>query len=474
MTVATRGLQDYQQYHALALLQGIQEWLDTVESDEEALAVVEIIEGVFRDPSDVESRYIGLAVQARFGVHLLGLDADTLAVRRRDLENSLVLIDSSTLVPWLARGSAGSPATALLMERLKASGLVVASTSLLIEELAEHARWAQKQIDASGAYQTPNVLEMATGRAGAKSNAFLEGFLRGTVEPGGASRLDDYISSCFGLPSVSNPLKDEEVLVGLKAMGLKILDLSQVDSDSARTDAESYLTAIRDKRRKAKTYTHDRQVQAEAEALALVEWARGGVDSAVGTFSNAYFISFTSMLNQVSSLSTPVTMRPEAALHWLATVRPLHESEAAALHHELMWELQARRMDLVDTASLSRAFGPLISASRERLEEQIANNQELTAQIYGDGAVERIKSAPSLQLPVLLESVLYDRLGHLEEALEDRESELRAMQEELKAAEADRTELSKLKERAAGRRKYERRKENSEQKSKRKRRGGRQ
>jgi hypothetical protein len=459
LAFATGGAPAQQDYHALALLQSMREWLDTANDEAEALAVVETIQGVFRQPTPAEKAYVATAIQARFVLHLLSLDDDTLAARRKELADSLFLIDSSTLIPWLATSSAGSLAATALIRRLQELGAAVATTWPLAEEVAEHARWAQRTIREAGGVQAIPVFEAATGRAGMRTNAFLEGFLSHYGADPSAPTFDRYLASCLAAPSVSNPVTDEELLTALGDQEIAVLNFSSVAAqhDTLGPERSRYFGLIRDRRVAAASYRHDRQVRAEAEAVALVEKARIGnfnVDSAI--VSNGYFISYTSMLNQVAGSNNPITMRPEAALSWLATIRPASSDDVQAIISELLWELQERRMNLVDQDLLLNAFGPLIAASRERLEEVLPKYQALVAQRYGGGMSEA-SAVKDLDLPVVLESVLFDRVDELQRQVAHQAAELEVERSRGAMSEAERGELDRLRLKERRRRRYHRR-----------------
>ena len=66
-------------------------------------------------------------------------------------------------------------------------------------------------------------------------------------------------------------------------------------------------------------------------------------------------------------------------------------------------------MDLVDPAMLSRVFGPLVSASRERLEEVLPRYQALMAERYGSDRKVDSRQIPPLDIPVVLDSLLFEQ-----------------------------------------------------------------
>lgn len=463
LAFATGVTPTHQDYHALALLQDLGNWLDKAANEAEALVVVDAIQEVFRAPSEAETEYLGLAVQARFVVHLLGLDEDTLAARIRELRGSAFLVDSTTLIPWFAKGGSGHDAANILIQRLIDAGATPVTTPHLVIELAEHARWAQSAIRNADGVQTIPVFEAATGRAGSRSNAFLDGYLA-FMASRGSSSFDQYLAHCLGVAKVSPDVTDAEVEDAIRARGMRLLkfELATAGDATAAARRRQYEEAIRERRLQGASFRHDRQVTAEAEAMILVERARNGTLSVDGlTFENGYFLSYSSLLNDISNDARPITMRAEAALSWLATLRPAGKEDTRLLMSELLWELQERRMNLVDQATLLTAFSPLLSATRAQLDEQLAHYQSLVAQRYGGGeeGEETIAAAAvaDLDAPVVLDAVLAQRVSELTEVVAHQAREIQTARQQAAASEATAAELAWARDKLRKREKYQRR-----------------
>lgn len=457
LAFATGGMPTQQDYHALALLQSIGEWLDKANDAAEALCVIQTIQDIFRRPTAAESAYIGTAVQGRFVLHLLSLDNDTLAVRMKELERSLFLIDAHNLIPWLASGSAGSDSAHALIRKLQESRAMVATTRPLVEELAEHARWGQRQIASAGGVQTVSFEEAMTGKAGYNTNAFLLGCASsGSIVT--AAAFDEYLARCMGVPRVANPVTDHEVAAALSAHHIRVLDYDSLTAADASLvhDRDQYIRLVEHRRKAGKTFKHDRQVRAEAEAVALVERVRAGTFRIDGvTVSNAFFVSNTSMLNDVAKSKVPVTMKPDAARAWLATIHPAAAEDVKAIMSELLWELQERQMDLIDRQSLLNTFGPVITAANERLAEILPKYQLLIAQRYGGNW--KPEHVADLDAPTVVESILHDRLAEAERTVALLQEELQAAKQAAEMSDEERAALRRARERDRQRQKYLRR-----------------
>lgn len=74
--------------HIVALIQALPEFMGQLSESADALALVSVVQDLLASPSEGESQYIGLTLQAPFGVHLLGYDPDTLAARAEAIKRT--------------------------------------------------------------------------------------------------------------------------------------------------------------------------------------------------------------------------------------------------------------------------------------------------------------------------------------------------------------------------------------------------
>ena len=93
------SLSDTRSYQMVALMQALPEFLEGLENSDEAKVVIRVVTDVFARPTEAERTYLGLLLQAQFGLHLLGYDPSTLRARSHELARTLFLIDSPRLFP---------------------------------------------------------------------------------------------------------------------------------------------------------------------------------------------------------------------------------------------------------------------------------------------------------------------------------------------------------------------------------------
>ena len=201
------------------------------------------------------------------------------------------------------------------------------------------------------------------------------------------------------------------------------------------------------------SFKHERQARAEAEALLIISSLREGILRWNGPqISNAYFLSHSRVLDEVAKPGLPVTMRPESAIQWAATLQPCSPEELEGLTSSLLCELAERNLSLVDRKKLSDAFADRIDASRDRLDEVTQKHRELISDLYGEPAVQDFQEVADLDVPFVLENYEKQQISDLKARLEAETQARIAAQSQKRLTEKDRTELSSLRARDQQRR----------------------
>jgi len=406
LAMQSNGQRDMQDYQVVALLQALPEFMEQLPAKEEAIALVQLIRSVLSNPNEGEGKYIGLELQAKFGVHLLGLDPTTIQIRADDLSRTLFLLDSNTLIPLLARSSPGHQSAATLIEKLRSSGAIVATTSLLAEEIAEHARWASKKVDGPTRGLGVDALKAALGMGGQRSNAFLDGFVEEVATGRTGTDFGRYLADTCGARNGGRTCSVDGIVTRLGAYGIVCKPFPEWDGLAPellekRGEYEEKITQMRQQHH---TFNHDRQVRAEAEALLLVVGARQHlVTLQTKEFLNAYFISPTRIIDEIRASTYSVTMQPGSTLQWLYTIQPFNDQELATLTNSLLWDLSQSGLAIVDRSKLQAAFGPLVRASKETLNAELIRHRTLVAEQYGVDADRAFSESDDLVTPVVLD-----------------------------------------------------------------------
>lgn len=437
---------DLQMYHIVALLQALPQFMQQLSSPPEAAALSRLVRDVLASPTQAESVYMGLALQSCFGLHLLGYDPDALRVRIRDLQDTAFLVDSSTLISFLARSCIGHDSAQLLIQCLSELNATVATTKLLLEEVAEHAGYAIERVESGSGHPNPATLRSATGRSGEGSNDFLDGFLvevsRGTV-----LSIYDYLGPICTSRDGSRCCRNADVAAILENEGIYCSSFARWKGiqQEMYAEREDIAEKIKAKRQERNTFKHSRQVKAEAEALIIIQGLRSQTLAIDGRdISNAYFISHTRVIEAVAGTRTEITMRPEAVLQWVATLRPCSNTELTAITNSLLWEMSQRGFAIVDREHLHRAFSPLVDASRRQFQEEHHKLQSLTAKRFGVDASRAFSEAEDLELPVAIESVYAQENEELSRIVAAERKKAEEMAAKARMSDAEREELARL------------------------------
>lgn len=440
MTLAARETTQ-QRFHVVALLQALPAAMAQLPSPEEAGLLSRLVRDVLTTPDDAERSYLGFALQAAFGAHLLGCSPDAIEARVGELAGTLFLIDSTTLIPYLARDCTAHETARFLLRRLTALGCGVATLPSLAEEVAEHARYAMHKVSALTGGPDLETLKAVTGRAGGRSNEFLNGFLveisKGSVQPD----LSVYLSASCGVPVSRTNCSARHVQAALGSAGVTCVPFQDWPGFRREfwADREAIAEDIAARRKQQGNFKHDRQTRAEAESLIIVRELRNKQLSAPTTAKprvvrNAFFVSNSRVIDDVAKPTLPVTMRLDAIAQWVATMAPCDMKELASTFDLLLLELAEQGFRVIEDRALLTVFGPLVDASRERLPEIRIRHSTLLANRLGEDPAKAFTDVPDLELPVATESFY----AQLAEALERR-----ALKSEA-AAPLNRTERGRL------------------------------
>ena len=441
-------LADLREYHMTALLQALPQFIQELNTPDEGRGLVKILQEIFAKPTEVEATFMGVALQAQFGVNLLGYSPKLLESRIRQISKTLFLIDSTTLIPFLARSGVGQEAASQLISRLQSVGAAVASTDLLGVEVAEHAGWALKQVGHAATHESEKLLDYATGRVGVRRNLFLDGYLDEIAEGKGVQTFGKYLDSVCGNArghtGAEAVFLDALAKLGIKCPALKQWGGFKEGLWAARQELEEEISA----RRMANgTYQHERQVRAEADAVIVIRSLRDGTFQWDDKeFENAYFISNTGIVDDLGGTGLPVTMRPHSVLQWVGTLTGCTTEEMRCLINGLLWELSQGGGDFIDYGRIEKVFYGLIHAAKERLKEESDTHRLLIGEEYGEDAEAAYSSVRDVDLPVVLRSYFAQKAVVLEQQVKLERKTREAAEKQALLREEDAKALARFRQ----------------------------
>jgi hypothetical protein len=450
MLLSSGNITVHSKFHLTAILQNLPAFHSLLKNEEEAIYLNKLILLLLSEPNSTEKQFIGLTSQAQFGIHMLGIDESLIKHRLAEIKSTLFILDSSSLIPYIAANCDGHEPAKHLLASLINNNASSITTELLCEEVAEHARYAYGKVDKTTGQANTTTLASVTGQNGVKSNAFIEGLLE-NMRMGKVGNLFDYIKMIIKAPSLKNSDNVKKLLI---SKGLTVPDIKSFTGfiDAHYAEKDIYKEQIKTKRISIGNYRHERQVEAEGEVLLIVDMVRNGCYSLNGKkFNNAYFVSNTRIIDQITKSNRNVTMRADAVIHWFNTIQPFDSNEVSYLADCLAWELAERGLSIVSRTKIISVFGPLINASKHQLEEEQIRHRELIAERFGENGARAFNDVPDIYLPIVMEATFTDLAKELAKKLEEERKLRETIQNGKKMDEKAYAELSELKAKEARR-----------------------
>ena len=441
-------------FQMVALLQALPGFFDLLSDADSARALVKLVQGVLSAPSEAEAKQCGLLLQARLGVHLLGVDQNTLKSRTEALKDMTFVLDSTSLIPLLAISGTGHRAAVELMSRIERIGAKAVATTKLVEEVREHAAYATRVVKEAGGAISAGMLNKLMGKDGETTNAFLSGFVEESAEGSITStEFGLYMHQRCGFKR--NPATIDDCNQMIRTYGVRGMELPDVfgfvQEDYA--EIEELRTQIEDRRRQSNRYRHDRQVSAEAEVVVLVQKLRDKQYTIDGrTSGGAFFVSNSRFIDRLDSVDLPVTMRQDVLFQWLGTVIPFEESELPVLMDGLLWELSERGIDFVDRKKLRTVFSSTISAAKEEYASIVEQHRILIVTEWGvDPKYAFQEPLDDLEVSTLVPRHVLQTIDRQQRELEGVKASSAKRQASQELSQSERRQFERLKSEKAGR-----------------------
>ena len=212
------------------------------------------------------------------------------------------------LVRLLSEGSDSHEFAANLIRDLVSCGAILTTTSLLLEETAEHARWAARLIDRHGEH-SQQVIAALRGRGEYRTNRFLLGYFLGSMPD---TNFTKYLGRMLGMDK-SDHITSAVVAARLTSLGIQSISFNEwngIDQD-CKVKREKIQKEIVRRRSEKGTYKHNRQTQAEAEVAIIVDGIRSGKLQPSGAEAHdAFFVSGTRVVDRLPNLERRICLFP--------------------------------------------------------------------------------------------------------------------------------------------------------------------
>ena len=426
----------------VSLVQHLPEYVAACTTRDEAFAVVHLAVDVLTRPTEAETIFLGLLCQAYFGQHLIGA-SETLAKVDLDLiSDTCYVLDASVLVCLLAEGSDTHEFATRLVSDLVTNGAILTTTSLFVQETAEHARWAISLIERYGEH-SKEVIDVLRGFGGYRGNQFMRGYFLGSLPD---SSFAEYVGRMLGAYKstqiTSEVVADRLALLKIQSLSFNSWEGCDQDDLVKRVEVQQEI----DRRRSARgTYKHDRQTQAEAEVAIIVDGVRSGkLQPPEAKAQDAFFISSTRVVDRLPNLERRICLFPEGLAQWLWSAQAISPRHAELVFQQLLWELARGGVEFVDRATLLQRFSGIIEAAETDLRALISGRQEHLVEKYGPNPASAFTDADPLDFQRLTTEVQQEALTRMQKALDASEKREREARSAGRMSEKERKELVRL------------------------------
>ena len=425
----------------VSLVQELPKHLAHCPTEQAALALVQLVADILAAPTESESRFLGLLCQAYFGHHLVGA-SDLLARVDLDLiEGTCYVVDASLLVCLLAEGSDSHDFATSLVNDVTSCGGLLTTTSLFLEEIEEHARWAGHFVEQHGE-DSSEVISALRCLGGYASNEFLHGYFLGSPRD---SSFPKYLRRMLGTTRKSG-ISTGAVAGRLLSLGVRSVAFSDwhgfVPEDFEKRDRVR--DEIEKRRKKIGTYTHTRQTTAEAEVAVVVDGIRSArLRPPTGSATDAFFLSGTRVVDQLDGLTRRICLFPVGLAQWIWSARSVSAEHSELVFQQLLWELAQGGVGFVDDATLLRRFSGVIEVAAADLQASVSDRREHLLEKYGADPADAFVNANRLDIPRLASEVRQEALDRMEALLEKEKERVREARATAKLSDDERRELDK-------------------------------
>lgn len=348
------------------------------------------------EPSEPQQRYLASVSQGFFLYHLAGLDPSCGKVRNSLFRDTCWFLDSSVLLPLLAKGCSSHDYAVDLFNSLTAAKATLFTTPQLLKEVWHHLKWATDFVLEKG-IDSPDFLLAAMARENFKQNLFIDGYIRLSAD-GAVGTFKDYLQ----LISIAG-LSQGALEAWSSAAGVQPVSISDFVGfvDRHWGDVEELKEVLAEQRKKAGTFRGDYQVAAEAEVLAVIRRIRTGEYSIPGGSKplRTYFVSQSRSLDRVDTADGAVSWSPEA-LYRYASALPGANLKPELLQQCMLSEYYYAGVTFIDKPRYRKFFGPAVNQAKLDYNDQVQkylDETEQTDRLHEfDEAFDRV---PDLEKP---------------------------------------------------------------------------
>ena len=270
-------------------------------TDDLCYRFVSYMADLITSPEDAQRAYLEHLAIAFFSLNALAMDPEGHRFRKEYLSGRRLIVDSNILIPLLPLSGTFQSDVANLLALARENGMPLITTEGFILEVLRHGKWAAGLVDTYGPTSF-QVLQAARGE-GYKRNAFLDGFIRYSVDEK-TRTFDSYLHECIGGMEFTR----ENIIEHLEGhFGISLFQFGTLASkrQAVFLDRDETARFIRQQAEEHLIDKGDSRVRAEAEAYTIVSnWdAMNGEALASGAGEDAWDVGVLSQggfLNRIA------------------------------------------------------------------------------------------------------------------------------------------------------------------------------
>ncbi len=388
-------------------------------------------------PNSLQKQYLWHLSQGYFAYHALLLDPQFRVFQKSLLSGSVWVLDSSLIIPLLAKGCLNHKFTIDLFVRLQKLGAPAITLAGIVDEVEEHALWARDFVKKHGE-GSPELLRAALAMSDFRQNLFIDGYIQSRAD-GACLNFGHYIAGIF-----TGHNWQASIIRKLGEFQVGVIQLREWKGFEAKdwSEVEHYTQILMRLRHEAGTYRSEEQCRVEGEVLTAL------INETLGRYSfrkegsrqgGAYFVSNSGVFNGIEAAPgerMKFAWKPEAFYRFLLCFPVVAPSEDY-LQQCMLGGFLTSGIQIIDAKRYGAYFGPLIRQARLTFNEVVQHYHTTVRNRFSIGVEQAFDEAPDLQKP-------FFPLQMAERATGMAAFTVRELQEKMKTAEREHKELEFL------------------------------
>lgn len=409
-------------------------------SNETKAAAADLLIDVILSPTEAVKEYLVMLSQGFFAYHALGLDKKSLLFRKELAKNSSWIIDSSILIPLVAKDCDSHEFAIDLLNRMKSCELNLISTDHIIQEVVHHAMWMiNNYINCS--YSSAELLAIIVDSPGHKPNLFINGYVNWSITQSSPS-VRKYIEYC--LPDTFGKHYEDRIRNILLSEFIQLLDYGKLTGDGQEYFAEigTQTETIRRKREERGTIRGadggDHQCTTEAEVVIVCKK------------ENYSFLTSSTFLDANLPQDKKFSWNPDTMYKFLTTISS-DLPDVDLLYQSMIQEYYYSGFDVMDQSSVKEYFKePIRQASLEIEDVKNEYSSEIRNPLIRN-AIDRFDTLDDLSKPFYARQISEYIIRNRSKVLVDKEKGIDEKLKTLELTEKERKEYKTLKAKESNR-----------------------